>query len=74
MEKTTLDQNITPLYDALKEHIEKRMIPFDVPGHKQGAGNSELLKLFIASTKVDSFSSNEASGFSMQSYFRHKES
>ncbi len=46
MEKTTLDQNITPLYDALKEHIEKRMIPFDVPGHKQGAGNSELLKLF----------------------------
>ena len=46
MAKTTLDQNTTPLYDALKEHIDKRMIPFDVPGHKQGAGNSELLKLF----------------------------
>ena len=36
----------TPLYDALKKHMEDRVIPFDVPGHKQGVGNSELLKLF----------------------------
>ena len=46
MAKTTLDQNTTPLYSALQEHIDKRVIPFDVPGHKQGAGNGELLKLF----------------------------
>ncbi|MBN2794006.1 MAG: aminotransferase class I/II-fold pyridoxal phosphate-dependent enzyme [Clostridia bacterium] len=41
-----LDHNKTPLYDALRKHIESRVIPFDVPGHKQGHGNEELQKLF----------------------------
>lgn len=41
-----LNHDKTPLYDALKKHMDDRVIPFDVPGHKQGRGNDELLKLF----------------------------
>ncbi|CAA6806945.1 MAG: Arginine decarboxylase (EC [uncultured Campylobacterales bacterium] len=32
------DQNKTPLIDALKEYQEDNITPFDVPGHKHGAG------------------------------------
>ena len=48
MGKTMLkyDHDKTPLFDALNRHIDNRMIPFDVPGHKQGNGNPELLRLF----------------------------
>lgn len=46
MAKTTYNHQRTPLYDALRKHIDERVIPFDVPGHKQGQGNPELLKLF----------------------------
>jgi len=48
MAKTMLkyDHDKTPLFDALNKHIDDRVIPFDVPGHKQGNGNPELLKLF----------------------------
>lgn len=35
-------QNATPLFDALKTHIEETVIPFHVPGHKQGRGLREL--------------------------------
>lgn len=45
MGRTMLNHDKTPLYDALRKHIDDRVIPFDVPGHKQGQGNSELLKL-----------------------------
>jgi arginine/lysine/ornithine decarboxylase len=41
-----LDHSKTPLFEALKRHIDDRVIPFDVPGHKQGRGNQELQKLF----------------------------
>jgi arginine/lysine/ornithine decarboxylase len=41
-----LDHTKTPLYSALMEHIESRVIPFDVPGHKRGRGNG-LLKNFV---------------------------
>jgi len=37
-----LAQNKTPLFDALKNHISKNIIPFHVPGHKQGKGISEF--------------------------------
>lgn len=36
------NQNQTPLCDALEELKRNRIIPFDVPGHKRGAGNKSL--------------------------------
>ena len=38
----SLSQNDAPLYEALLEYKENRIVSFDVPGHKQGKGNSEL--------------------------------
>lgn len=46
MSNTVKDHKKTPLYDALMAHIESRVIPFDVPGHKRGRGNN-LLRDFI---------------------------
>ena len=38
------DHTRTPLFDALKKHQEKGVIPFHVPGHKHGAGLPELVE------------------------------
>lgn len=35
-------QNRAPVYEALLEYREKKIVSFDVPGHKQGKGNPEL--------------------------------
>lgn len=35
-------QNKAPVYEALLKYKSKRVVPFDVPGHKQGRGNPEL--------------------------------
>ncbi|HOV70310.1 MAG TPA: aminotransferase class I/II-fold pyridoxal phosphate-dependent enzyme, partial [Clostridia bacterium] len=35
-------QNRAPLYEALKDYKNRRIVSFDVPGHKQGKGNAEL--------------------------------
>ncbi|MEG1441544.1 MAG: aminotransferase class I/II-fold pyridoxal phosphate-dependent enzyme, partial [Oscillospiraceae bacterium] len=37
-----LDHNIAPIYTALNNYKSMRIVPFDVPGHKQGKGNREL--------------------------------
>lgn len=37
-----LDQNRTPLEAALQAYKKNRIVPFDVPGHKQGRGNRRL--------------------------------
>lgn len=37
-----LDQTRAPIKEALIEFEEKRVVPFDVPGHKRGKGNPEL--------------------------------
>lgn len=37
-----LSQEHAPIYEALKDYKSKRIVPFDVPGHKQGRGNREL--------------------------------
>lgn len=37
-----LDQNKAPIYEALENFKKMRVVPFDVPGHKRGRGNSEL--------------------------------
>lgn len=41
MEK--LDQNRAPLMEALEQFRAMRVVPFDVPGHKRGKGNPELM-------------------------------
>ena len=38
----SLDQNRTPLFQAMKDHINKNIIPFHVPGHKYGYGLEEF--------------------------------
>ena len=38
-----LEQNRAPIFEALNEYRENRIVSFDVPGHKQGKGNPELL-------------------------------
>lgn len=37
-----LCQQNAPIYEALVEFGKKRVVPFDVPGHKRGRGNPEL--------------------------------
>jgi Arginine/lysine/ornithine decarboxylases len=37
-----LNQEHTPIYDALETFRQARVVPFDVPGHKRGRGNPEL--------------------------------
>lgn len=39
-----LDQSRAPIFKALNEYRENRIVSFDVPGHKQGKGNPELLE------------------------------
>jgi len=39
-------QEQTPLFDAMKKYHEKKIIPFDVPGHKQGNALSEFTDYF----------------------------
>ncbi len=36
------DQNLTPLFDAVKKYIDDNVTAFHVPGHKHGRGNYEL--------------------------------
>lgn len=38
-------QKKAPLYEALQRFRKQRVVPFDVPGHKRGRGNPELVKL-----------------------------
>ena len=40
-----LTQENAPIYEALVEFGKKRIVPFDVPGHKRGRGNPELTQL-----------------------------
>ncbi|MDO4627643.1 MAG: aminotransferase class I/II-fold pyridoxal phosphate-dependent enzyme [Planctomycetia bacterium] len=40
-----LCQDRAPIYEALEEFRRKRVVPFDVPGHKRGRGNPELVAL-----------------------------
>ncbi len=37
-----LSQSRAPVFEALEEYRENRIVSFDVPGHKQGKGNPEL--------------------------------
>ena len=39
------NQSKAPIYEALEEFRKNRVVPFDVPGHKRGRGNPELVEL-----------------------------
>ena len=39
-------QNRAPICEALERFRKRRVVPFDVPGHKRGRGNPELTQLF----------------------------
>ena len=41
----SLSQQQAPIYEALERFEKKRVVPFDVPGHKRGRGNPELAAL-----------------------------
>ncbi len=47
-----LDQTSAPIYEALEQFRNMRVVPFDVPGHKRGRGNPELAK-FLGQKCVD---------------------
>ena len=38
-------QSKAPIYEALERFRRMRVVPFDVPGHKHGRGNPELVEL-----------------------------
>ncbi len=40
-----LNQNRTPLFDAMKKHMERDIVPFHVPGHKYGYGLEDFRNL-----------------------------
>ncbi|WP_281178198.1 aminotransferase class I/II-fold pyridoxal phosphate-dependent enzyme [Alicyclobacillus shizuokensis] len=42
-----LDQDQTPLFDALLEHIQRHPIQFHIPGHKQGRGMESRFQHFL---------------------------
>jgi len=42
MSETPLSQENAPIYEALSRYKSMRIVPFDVPGHKQGRGSPQL--------------------------------
>lgn len=50
-----LDQNKTPLFNALMEYVNRETVPFHVPGHKKGVGIDPEFKNFIGENpfKID---------------------
>lgn len=40
------DQRSAPICEALERFRKKRVVPFDVPGHKRGRGNPDLVEIF----------------------------
>lgn len=47
-----MNQQQTPLFDALKQYHQENVIPFDVPGHKHGKGLKDL-GAFLGSTVME---------------------
>ena len=42
-----LSQDKAPIYEALLNHKKKRVVPFDVPGHKGGRGTPLLTEFHL---------------------------
>ncbi len=50
MPQYQLSQVKAPLYEALQTYKRRRVLSFDVPGHKKGPGNPELVEFLGADT------------------------
>ena len=50
-----MNQNETPLFNALMEYVNRDTLPFHVPGHKKGIGIDSEFKEFIGANpfKID---------------------
>jgi arginine decarboxylase len=48
----------TPLLDGLNRYVKKRVVAFDVPGHKQGKGDKTLIDVFGAQCVQYDFNSS----------------
>lgn len=50
-----MNQEETPLFNALMEYVDRDTLPFHVPGHKKGVGIDEEFKNFIGANpfKID---------------------
>lgn len=50
-----MNQNETPLFNALMEYVNRETLPFHVPGHKKGVGIDSEFKDFIGENpfKID---------------------
>lgn len=50
-----MNQEETPLFNALMEYVDRDTLPFHVPGHKKGVGVDEEFKNFIGANpfKID---------------------
>lgn len=47
-------QSEAPVLEAMKQHLQNRVVPFDVPGHKGGRGTRELTDFFgLSCLKAD---------------------
>src|SRR4051794_33102677 len=44
---TLLDHTRTPLFDALRSHVERNPVQFHIPGHKKGAGMDPEYREYI---------------------------
>lgn len=40
-------QQRAPIYEALEVFKKKRVVPFDVPGHKRGRGNRNSFNCWV---------------------------
>jgi arginine/lysine/ornithine decarboxylase len=45
--KSLIDQEITPLFDAIMEFIEQENVPLFIPSHKQGRAINQKWKAFV---------------------------
>ena len=54
------NQNNTPLLDGLYEYQKKRIVGFDVPGHKQKKINKALIDVFSYQTLALDFNASKA--------------
>jgi len=59
----TLDQNRTPLFDAVKYHVKRNAVPLQIPGHKHGHGLEEYRE--FVGVNVLRMDLNESRGIDM---------
>ncbi len=57
-----LSQERAPIYEALQKFGKRRVVPFDVPGHKRGRGNPELTQTSGGTMRLHGCQLHEAPG------------